>query len=63
MVSTFPSTASVASSAPSMQSGQPSDTQSWGIQRPSHLDTGSVTLLSRDVTCHADVTRHLANWS
>ena len=42
MVSTFPSTASVASSAPSMQSGQPSDTQSWGIQRPSHLHTCHV---------------------
>ena len=36
---TFPSILSVASSAPSMQSGQPSDTQSWGIQRPSHLGT------------------------
>ena len=49
MVSTFPSTASVASSAPSMQSGQPSDTQSWGIQRPSHLHTCHM---SRAVTCH-----------
>ena len=59
MVSTFPSTASVASSAPSMQSGQPSDTQSWGIQRPSHLHTCHM---SRAVTCHADVMLHSVTW-
>ena len=34
---TLPSTASEASSAPSIQSGQPSETQSWGIHLPSHL--------------------------
>ena len=39
---TLPSTDRVASSAPSMQSGQPSDTQSCGIHRPSHLSITSL---------------------
>ena len=37
MRTTFPSTARLDSSAPSIQSGQPSSIQSWGIQSPSHL--------------------------